>query len=99
MKRPDILENPEILQALKKEVKKHGEVECTIGSISVVLRKVILMEGKAYYFLTPLPPHSFESKYLNLCGEVHLREKGNVFAAYPINELIKIIKSGNYEFC
>lgn len=50
MKKPDILENPEILQTLKKEVKKHGEAECTIGSISVVLRKVTLIGGKAYYF-------------------------------------------------
>lgn len=99
MKKPDLLENPEILQTLKKEVKKHGEAECTMGSISVVLRKVTLIGGKAYYYLTPLPPHSFKSKYLDLCDAIHLREKGNVFAAYPINELIKIVKSGNYEFC
>lgn len=99
MKRPDILENPEILQTLKKEIKKHGAAECTIGSVSVILRRVILMNGKAYYFLTPLPPHSFKPKYLDFSDAVHLREKGNVFAAYPMNELIKIVKSGNYEFC
>ena len=100
MKKHDILENPEILQTLKKEVKKHGEAECTIGSVSVVLKKIALTDGKAYYYLTPLPPHPFKSKYSSdLCNAIHLREKGNVFAAYPINELIEIIKSGNYEFC
>ena len=99
MKRPNLLENPEILQTLKKEVKKHGEAECTIGTISVVLKKVVLTNGKAYYYITPLLPHSFKSKYLDLSDAIHLREKGKIDAAYHMNELIEIIKSGNYEFC
>lgn len=99
MKKPDLLKNPIILQTLKKKIEEYGEAECVMGSISVIVKKIDLIDRKAYYYITPLPPHSFQPKYHNLGSGVYLREKGNVFAAYPMDELIKIIKSGNYEFC
>ncbi len=105
MEMHNIKDNPDAMKKIAKEMKKAakkgkpiGPVECWFGEIKVTFTKIIISE-RAHFYITPKKPHSFTSKYHSVGSEVHLRKTNSPYAAYPINELIEIVKSGDFSFC
>lgn len=102
----NIKDNPdamkEIAKVMKKAEKKEkpiGPVECWFGGIKVTFNKIII-SGKACFYITPKKPHPFLPKIrLGLCSDVHLRKTNSQYAAYKLDELIEIVKSGDFSFC
>lgn len=96
MKKPNLINNTNILLNLKKIFKKKKVLKATIGKIPIKIEKLGIMN---LYYITPQKPHIFPPKWPKTYKNVHLRQKGNDIAAYSINNLITIIKTNDYEFC
>ena len=101
----NIKDNPDAMKEIAKEMKKAAKkgkpvkpVECWFGGIKVTFTKIFISE-RACFYITPKKPHPFTVKYCNTTAEVHLRKTNSPYAAYPINELIEIVKSGDFSFC
>lgn len=104
MKMHNIKDNPEAMKEIAKVMKKAekkekpiGPVECLFGGIKVTFDKIIIRET-AYFYITSKKPHPFTPR-IHLVADVHLRKTNSQYAAYPINELIEIVKSGDFSFC
>ena len=102
----NIKDNPDAMKEIAKEMKKAakkgkpiGPVECWFGEIKVTLDTLIIRDWKYLYYITPKKQYPFTSKYHSIGSEVHLRKTNSPYAAYPINELIEIVKSGDFSFC
>ncbi len=102
----NIKDNPDAMKEIAKEMKKAAKkgkpvepVECWFGGIKVTFERLLLREGTYYYYITPKKPHPFTARYYSTTAEVHLRKTNSPYAAYPINELIEIVKSGDFSFC
>ena len=100
MEMHNIKNNPDAMKEIAKEMEKKSEehIECFFGGLKVTLSK-ILLSGKSYFYITPKKPHPFTARYYYRVDEVHLRKTNVPCAAYLINELIEIVKSGDFEFC
>lgn len=105
MEMHNIKDNPDAMKEIAKEMKKAAKkgkpvepVECWFGEIKVTFTKIIVSE-RAHFYITPKKPQPFASKYFSTQTEVHLRKTNSPYAAYPINELIEIVKSGDFSFC
>ena len=101
----NIKDNPDAMKEIAKEMKKAAKkgkpvepVECWFGGIKVTFTKIIVSE-RACFYITPKKPHPFTSKYFSTQTDVHLRKTNSPYAVYPINELIEIVKSGDFSFC
>ncbi len=106
MEMHNIKDNPDAMKEIAKEMKKAAKkgkpiepVECWFGGIKVTLDTLIIREWKYLYYITPKKPHPFIARYYSMESNVHLRKTNSPYAAYPINELIKIVKSGDFSFC
>ncbi len=102
----NIKDNPDAMKEIAKEMKKAAKkgkliepVECWFGGIKVTFNRLLLREWKYYYYITPKKPHHFTARYYSTAADVHLRKTDSPYAAYPINELIEIVKSGDFSFC
>lgn len=108
MEMHNIKDNPgamrEIAKIMKKAEKKEkpiGPVECWFGGIKVTFNKIII-SGKACFYITPKKPHPFTPKIrlgIDMMADVHLRKTNSPYAAYKLDELIEIVKSGDFSFC
>lgn len=105
MEMHNIRDNPEAMKEIAKEMKKAekkekptGPVECWFGGIKVTFNKIIINE-RACFYITPKKPHSFTAKYYSTNADVHLRKTNSSYAAYKLDELIEIVKSGDFSFC
>ena len=105
MEMHNIKNNPDAMKEIAKEMKKAAKkgkpvepVECWFGGIKVTFTKIIISE-RAHFYITPNKPHYFTARYYSVGSDVHLRKTNSPYAAYPINELIEIVKSGDFSFC
>lgn len=105
MEMHNIKDNPgamkEIAKIMKKAEKKEkpiGPVECWFGGIKVTFNKIIISET-ANFYITPKKPHPFTARYYSTNADVHLRKTNSPYAAYKLDELIEIVKSGDFSFC
>lgn len=105
MEMHNIKDNPgamkEIAKAMKKAEKSGkpaGPVECWFGGIKVTFNKIII-RGKVNFYITQKKQHSFNARYYSIGSDVHLRKTNSPYAAYKLDELIEIVKSGDFSFC
>ena len=96
MEMHNIKDNPGAMKEIAKKMKKAEKpVECWFGGIKVTFNKVII-SGRACFYVTPKKPHPF---YCSIGSDVHLRKTNSPYAAYKLDELIEIVKSGDFSFC
>lgn len=105
MEMHNIKDNPDAMKEIAKEMKKAAKkgkpiepVECWFGGIRVTFTKIIISE-RAHFYITPEKPHHFPSKYYDIGSDVHLRKANSPYVAYKLDELIEIVKSGDFSFC
>lgn len=105
MEMHNIKDNPDAMKEIAKEMKKAAKkgkpvepVECWFGEIKVTFTKIIVSE-RAYFYITPKKPHPFTARYYSIKSDVHLRKTNSPYAAYKLDELIEIVKSGDFSFC
>ena len=101
----NIKDNPDAMKEIAKEMKKAAKkgkpiepVECWFGEIKVTFTKIIISE-RAGFYITPKKPHSFIAGYYSIGSDVHLRKTNSPYAVYKLDELIEIVKSGDFSFC
>lgn len=105
MEMHNIKDNPDAMKEIAKEMKKAAKkrrivepVDCWFGETLVTFTKIIINE-RAYFYITPKNQQLFTVGYYSIRSDVHLRKTNSPYAAYLINELIEIVKSGDFSFC
>ncbi len=97
----DILENPEHLKKMEKSLNLlikdnpdcHHFVTCLIGKKEMRMERIVI-SGEVGYYLTPtICP--FYSTYTDEIQ--HVRKSGSPHAVYKLDELIELMKKGNFE--
>ena len=101
----NIKDNPDAMKEIAKEMKKAAKkgkpvepVYCWFGGIKVTFTKIIINE-RAYFYITPKKPHPFIAGYYSIRSDIYLKKMNSPYAAYKLDELIEIVKSGDFSFC
>ncbi|AEI71014.1 hypothetical protein [EBPR podovirus 3] len=105
MEMHNIKDNPDAMKEIAKEMKKAAKkkkiiepVDCWFGETLVTFTKIIINE-RAYFYITPKKPHPFIAGYYSIRSDIYLRKTNSPYAVYLIDELIEIVKSGDFSFC
>ena len=105
MEMHNIKDNPDAMKEIAKEMKKAAKkrrivepVDCWFGKTLVTFTKIIINE-RAYFYITPKNQQLFTVGYYSIGSDVHLRKTNSPYVAYKLDKLIEIVKSGDFSFC
>lgn len=100
----DILENPKHLKKMAKSLDSlikdtpdcHHFVTCLMGKKEMRMERIII-SGKVGYYLTPTICPFYSREYPYTDEIQHVRKSGSPHAVYKLDELIELMKKGNFE--
>ena len=100
----DILENPKHLKKMAKSLDSlikdnpdcHHFVTCLMGKKEMRMERIII-SGKVGYYLTPTICPFYSREYPYTDEIQHVRKSGSPYAVYKLDELIELMKKGNFE--
>jgi len=74
----------------------HHFVTCLMGKKEMRMERIII-SGKVGYYLTPTICPFYSREYPYTDEIQHVRKSGSPHAVYKLDELIELMKKGNFE--